>query len=285
MTRHHVPNRPLRTPRTGTCAALLCFCMLSLPAMAEPVRTLVWEEMPERPKLGKYVGEVGIDPALFTESFLSAHPDLRWRREALHAFSNKQYELAMKQFRRAARHADKPSQAMIAEMYWEGLGVAQDRPLAYAWMDIAAERMYPNFLILRESYWHALDENQREDAIRRGQTILAEFGDDVAKPRMARVLSKHRRQITGSRTGFVGPGLTVVDLRGPASTGVDLSELKSPFGARVGGVSSGHLSYDEKYWVPEQYWASQDEVWRALPAQTGSVHVGDLKQADDEDTR
>src|SRR3546814_3009538 len=72
---------------------------------------------------------------------------------------------------------------MIAEMHWRGLGVPQDRELGYAWMDLAAERMYPNFVIKRERYWQLLDADQRRNAIERGQQLLAEYGDDAAKPR------------------------------------------------------------------------------------------------------
>lgn len=62
-----------------------------------------------------------------TEGFLSAHPDLRWRREGLHAYANKRYDEAMSYFLRAARYADKPAQAMIAQMYWNGVGIALTR--------------------------------------------------------------------------------------------------------------------------------------------------------------
>lgn len=251
---------------------LLSLWVFSLPVTGEPQRTITWEELPDRPRLGNYVGEVGIDPAMFTESFLAAHPDLRWRREGLHSFSNRQYTVAMDQFKRSARYADKSSQAMIAEMYWEGLGVEQDRPLAYAWMDIAAERMYPNFLILRERYWHRLDERERIDAVERGQTVLAEFGDEVAKPRMERVLNRHRRNITGSRTGFTG-GLGVIELTGPAAAAMDLSSLRS---GHTGGARDGAHVYDDKYWVPERYWEFQDEIWRA-PAKRPAVEIGELE--------
>lgn len=239
--------------------------------MGESQNVIAWEELPDRPKLGNYVGEVGIPPEMFTEGFLSAHPDLRWRREGLHSFSNRQYTIAMNQFKRSARYGDKPSQAMVAEMYWEGLGVEQDRPLAYAWMDIAAERMYPNFVILRERYWHRLDEKERIDAVERGQTVLAAVGDEVAKPRMERVLNRQRRKITGSRTGFVG-NLSVIELTGPAAAVMDLSSLRS---GHVSGGRDGVHVYADKYWVPEHYWELQDEIWRA-PVRRPEVKVGEL---------
>src|SRR3546814_505270 len=135
---------------------------------------------------------------MLTSGFLTAHPDIRWRREASYSYNRKEYDLAMDQFLRAARYADKPSQAMIAEMHWRGLGVPQDRELGYAWMDLAAERMYPNFVIKRERYWQLLDADQRSNAIERGQQLLAEYGDDAAKPRLAKVLRQARRETTGS---------------------------------------------------------------------------------------
>lgn len=272
-----VPCQPRATHAVARFAVLLSVCMLSLPVMGQPVRTIAWEELPDRPRLGSYVGEVGIDPAMFTENFLSAHPDLRWRRAALHEFSNGRYDRAMVRFLRAARHADKPSQAMIAEMYWDGLGVRQDRPLAYVWMDIAAERMYPNFVILRERYWHALSEDERSKAIERGQAVLDTYGDEAAKPRMERVLTQHRRRITGSRTGSVN-GLRVLELTGPlAAASKRTLDQRGVGGMGMGVGRSGGEVYADKYWVPEQYWALQDEIWRA-PAHNPDVRVGDLQQ-------
>ena len=217
----------------------------------------------ERPVQGNYVGEPGISPELMTEGFLSAHPDLRWRREGLYAYANKRYDEAMRYFLRASRHADKPAQAMIAEMHWEGIGVPQDRELGYAWMDLAAERFYSNFVILREQYWETLDETQRSNAIERGQSLLAEHGDDVAKKRMAKVLRKHRG-VTGSRVGFVG-NLQIIPFTGPnAGTGLTIRADEY---------------YAEKFWRPDRYFEWQDQMWDAPPARKGRVEVGEVENA------
>lgn len=126
--------------------------------------------------------EARIDPAVLTEGFLAAHPDLRWRAEGVRSYEKKDYAVALAEFRRAAYYGDKPAQAMIAEMYWNGIGVATDRSLAYAWMDIAAERLYHDFLVRREGIWSALDAAEQQDALSRGQALMAEYGDDAAKP-------------------------------------------------------------------------------------------------------
>lgn len=211
-------------------------------------------------------GGSAFDPAVLTDGFLAAHPDLRWRSEGLQAFEQKDYKIAFNAFQRAARYADKPSQAMLAEMLWEGVGVAQDRALAYAWIDLAAERLYPVFIARREGYWRRLDPGQQRDAIERGQAVYLEYGDAVAKPRLERLLERERRRTTGSRVGFVG-NLTIIPNTGPlAGTGLTIS---------------GDQYYAEKYWEPRRYWQLQDEIWNA--PRRGRVDVGDLMPVDSDE--
>jgi hypothetical protein len=196
--------------------------------------------------------------AAMNGGLLSAHPDLRWRSQAMGEYQAGRMVNAFAWFRRAARYADKPSQAMVAEMYWEGRGVARDRALGYAWMDLAAERGWRPFLIKRERYWAALDEAERARALRLGEQIYAEFGDAAAKPRKEAVLARERRRATGSRTGFVG----ALDVVVPGPGGVPL---------RIRGEDY----YAEALWVPEKYWAWQDRLWReAMP---GQVTVGEVE--------
>lgn len=226
----------------------------------EPVQVLEWQGPVERPTFGNFVGEPDIAPELLTEGFLAAHPDIRWRREGLHAFHHKRYDEAMAHFRKAATYADKASMAMLAEMYWKGQGVPVDRPIAYAWMDLAAERLYANFTILRERYWGELSPAEQEAAIERGQALLAEFGDAVAKPRLERVLRREARQVTGSRTGSVG-FLRIIPMTGPL--------------AGKGAVMRAEDYYRRDYWDPQRYRAWQDQVWKAPPRE--KVDVGDVQ--------
>jgi hypothetical protein len=249
-------------------ALVLTFFLLPAAAQAEdstgkpPPFEVEWQPPVDLPTYGKYVGEPGIPPEVLTEGFLADHPDIRWRREGLHSFTNKQYDRAMQQFLRAARYADKPAQAMIAEMYWTGTGVPQDRALGYAWMDLAAERYYSNFIIKREHYWGHLSPAEQADAVVRGQPLLAQYGDDVAKERMAGKLRK-QRLMTGSRVGFVGP-IRIYTFVGP-------------------GQGTGYLGgddfYKRDYWRPESYFKFQDRMWHAPPPNEGEVEVGEVEQA------
>ncbi len=179
--------------------------------------------------------------------FLTYHPDLKGRSRGTRAYSEGRFADAMTQFRLAARYADKPSQAMIAEMLWQGDGIPRDPALAYAWMDLAAERGYRDFLILRERYWAALDVAQREDAVRRGSDVYAAFGDAVARPRIDAALRRGRNTMTGSRTGFGGSAL-VVSVPGP---GGQMQQI------------DGSLYYADRFWDPAQYQAWQDAIWMA----------------------
>lgn len=199
------------------------------------------------------------DPQVLTASFLHAHPDLKHRLEGLEAYEEGDYEQAFREFQRSARWSDKISQAMVAEMLWKGQGTRADRAQAYAWMDLAAERGYPSLLGMREQYWAQLDAGERERAITVGKGIYDEYGDDVAMERLERRLERGRRQITGSRVGFVGTLQVLV----PSENGW----------MRL----SAEDYYSDRYWKPDQYFDWQDRIGRLPPA--GVVEVGPLLQS------
>lgn len=201
------------------------------------------------------------DPVMLSAGFLSAHPDLRYRLLGLDEFKQGEHERAMRFFQRAAFYADKPSQGMVAEMFWNGHGAPRDRALAYAWMDLAAERGYAGFLGLRERYWNALSEEERIRALETGQTLYAKYGDAAAQPRMATVLRREKKRATGSRTGFVGSLKIYV----PGPGGFEQID--------------GSKFYDERYWDPKQYQAWHDSIW--MRPRIGRVSVGELEQVQD----
>jgi hypothetical protein len=184
------------------------------------------------------------------------HPDLEYRMFGVERFRRGQYDEAMTLLRRAARFGDKPSQGLIAEMYASGHGVPVNIARAYAWMDLAAERGYKDFVIRRERYWARMGEADRARAVAEGQAIYAEFGDAVAKPRFAEQLRKASKEGVGSRTGFAGSVKVTV----PSAFGdqtLDAAQLRS---------------FD--YWDPKKYWALQDALWKS-PG--GRVDAGDLQ--------
>lgn len=184
------------------------------------------------------------------------HPDLEYRMYGVERYRKGQYEQAMIRLRHAAYYGDKPSQGLIAEMYALGHGVERDMGLAYAWMDLAAERGYQDFVVRRERYWARMTEDERASALEKGKAVYAEYGDVVAKPRFARQLQRESRKGVGSRTGFGGN----VQITIPSRFGdqrIDAAQLRS--------IS---------YWDPEKYWKLQDAMWKN-PG--GKVEAGDLE--------
>lgn len=205
------------------------------------------------------------DPTMVAAGFLDHHPDLRFRLSGIEAFKRKDYAKAMASFQRAAYYADKPSQAMVAEMMWNGEGATADRAMAYAWMDLAAERGYQSLLALREKYWNELSEDERRRALDVGRDVYAKYGDDVAKPRYALQLRRGLKQATGSHLG----GAAGANLR---------IYLPGEFGEEGDGVSiDGSRFYDPHFWKPDQYWAYADSLWKRRVE--GKVTVGDVEQA------
>lgn len=228
--------------------------------MAFKLRTLGWTLLAFlacSPLAQARAEDAADDPRVLTsQGFLGAHPDLRWRLEGQRAFEDGQGELALGYFQRAAKFADKPAQGMIAEMLWAGELVEQDRAAAYAWMDLAAERAFRPMLIRREVFWRALSAAERERALEVGRGLYAQYGDDVAQPRMERKLRSERRRITGSRTGFVGAlQITIPTLSGDVTI-------------------DGSQYYHPDYWQPERYWAWQEKGWKDPPR--GVVDVGPI---------
>lgn len=204
----------------------------------------------------------------------SRHPDLFYRDAAIRSYQAGSKEQALALFLKAARFADKPSQAIIATMYWNGDGLPQDRALAYAWMDLAADRGYADLLAQREQYWARLNPGERQRAIEQGRRIYAEYGDAQGLKRLDNALRREVARATGSRTGFGGNNLTVL-LRGEAG-----SLLQHDDGAPVvlGGTPvRGTDYYAPALWSAASYSQLKDQVWKLSAAEMGTVDVGPLQ--------
>lgn len=204
------------------------------------------------------------DPRIVrNEAFIAAHPDIFWRERGIFEYENRHFEAARTDFRRAARYADKPSQALLAQMLWNGEGGAVDRVAGYVWADLAAERTYPEFIATRERFWKALSADEQRAAQATGEAVFAEFEDRIAKPRLESELRAQKLTITGSRTGRVGT-LAI--------------SLKNPDGSFQKPVD-GALYFAPRYWSPKDYWRWQDSAFKDSPQ--GHVDVGPVSQAPD----
>jgi hypothetical protein len=215
-----------------------------------------------------------------TPVFLKHHPDVRWRFEGLEALEAGEREIAFRHFVRAARYGDKMSQAMVAEMHWLGIGTRADRPLGYAWMDLAAERLYEPLLIKREIYWRSLSAAAQARALEVGRAVYDEYGDDVALPRLKQLLNRGKRDMTGSRLGaqvgtqtiYPGSGSSTVTLNFNSGAGQGLGFSVSGDGKRI------QRHWDPRFWEMRRYLAwKETELDFDLSVRSGSVEVRPIK--------
>lgn len=200
------------------------------------------------------------------------HPDEYGEFTGMQRYAAGDFKGAMKYFLIGARYADKLSQLSIGLMYLNGQGVHADPVTAFAWIAIAAERKYPQFLATRDAVWAQLDTSQRERAKVLVEKLYAEYGDATAKPRMAKVLRRNRTQLTGSMLGFGSESVASLTPGQFNETG----PMPACGADTIGGaamVGCGNI-YAAWRWDPKQYFAARDSAW------TGHVNVGAMQSVD-----
>jgi len=204
----------------------------------------------------------------------SRHPDLFYREAGIRAYKDGDKSHAQSLLLKAARFADKPAQALLAAMYWNGDGVPRDRARGYAWMDLAADRGYPDLLASREAFWQQLDAGERRQAQAVGQEIHAEYGDEAGLRRLDGALRRERLNVIGSRTGFGGN--STVRLRSGAGPALGHALDTGP--AVLGGTPvRGEQFFSPALWSAAPYASLKDAVWVDAARATGTVQVGDLQ--------
>lgn|GEM_PF-427107 len=192
------------------------------------------------------------------------HPDLFGEFAGMRHYAHHEYKDALKYFEIGALYADKMSQLCLGLMHMNGEGTPKDPVTAYAWLDLAAERDYPDFVATRDSLKATLTPEQ----LAKGQALRAElgakYGDAVAKPRLIVQLRQGQMQMTGSRTGH---DFGVYQVNNKPNCGPTLY---------IGGqeqpqAGCGSAIFSKERWDPKLYFASRDREYKA------SVTVGELK--------
>lgn len=208
------------------------------------------------------------------------HPNERWRAHGIKAYNSGHPDEATQYFERAARYADKYSQHRLSLLYWDGEGVAKNRGQAYIWSDLAAERGNKRFLAIREKMWAQLGAAERAQVEAEGPDFYARYGDDAAKPKLAKEMKRFARNITGSRVGYDNSNRSIVG-GGPINGSFGNA---TPGMLNAGFVAAGIYSNEEMYGEgrvdPERYWQTQDALHET---DEGQVDIGELEAADDRD--
>ena len=194
------------------------------------------------------------------------HPDQFGEFTGMRYYAHHKYKSAMKYFEIGAYYADKLSQLSIGLMYMNGEGVAKDPVMAYAWLGIAAERDYPDFVATRDQLKAKLTPEQLEKGEAARQKLAERYADAVAKPRMVQQLHLGQMQLTGSRTGF-DSGVSQISTKPTCGPSVIVGGEETP-NAGCGGASL----YSKSRWEPKQYFAQRDAEWKA------QVSVGAIEQ-------
>ncbi len=199
------------------------------------------------------------------------HPDLFGEFTGSRLYAHHDYKGALKYFKIGAYYADKFSELCIGLMYLNGDGTSKDPVAAYAWLDLAAERGYPDFVATRDRVKATLTAAQLAQALELRKTLGERYADSVAKPRMAGQLRLGRMQMTGSHAGF-DSGILHANLAGSSNMS-HCGATPEVGGQAVPQAGCGSDSiYAEAYWEPKLYFASRDRQWKA------QVTVGAVEQ-------
>ncbi len=232
--------------------------------------------LPTAPAAAQQPNEGVLIALLSNQQVIGAHPDLFYRDLGVRAYRAGNKRSAVSLLQKAASYADKPAQAMLAAMYWNGDGITQDRPRGYAWMDLAADRGYRDLLIQREQYWAQLSASERKQAVSEGRRIYAKYNDERGLHKLDLALKQAVDKATGSRTGFGGSNLTV-RLRGGAA-GPTMAAKQDNGPAVAGGTPvRGTDYYAAQLWSAEPYAKLKDQVWEYARHETGKVEIGPLQ--------
>ncbi len=239
------------------CAGMLAVLCLAGPAHAED----------------DALKEPGVQRALHAMANASTwfHPDLFGEFAGMRHYSRHEYKQALKYFEIGALYADKLSQLSLGLMYMNGEGVAKDPVTAYAWLDIAAERNYPDFVATRDTLKEKLTREQLAQAIAMRHKLAEKYGDGVAKHRLTVQMHQGQMNLTGSHTGF-DYGASWLKTNPDCGPTVVVGGQEQP------QVGCGGSVFAKVRWDPDLYFAARDREYKAT-VKVGAVR--DLGKAID----
>ncbi len=189
------------------------------------------------------------------------NPGLKAYVEATRHYESGDYDSAYQGYRQSARWGNKLSQFNIGTMYYNGIGVSRDPARAWAWIELSAEREYPQLVHAADEIWRELDDNEQQRAQRiHDEELVPEYADAATLPRTKRFVNRRYRSATGSRLGGVAGSNPL---------------LVQP---RDHPQSIGDVYYREDEWRVER-WLEQEAAWFEQMMEAGEP-VGEFEEID-----
>lgn len=189
------------------------------------------------------------------------NPGLKAYVEATRYYESGDYDSAYQGYRQSARWGNKLSQFNIGTMYYNGIGVSRDPARAWAWIELSAEREYPQLVHAADEIWRELDDSEKQRAQRiHDEELVPEYADAATLPRTKRFVNRRYRSATGSRLGGVAASNPL---------------LVQP---RDHQQSIGDVYYREDEWRVER-WLEKEAAWFEQMMEAGEP-VGEFEEID-----
>lgn len=144
-------------------------------------------------------------PSDRTRPYIEHAPSTESVIRATEAYTAGQFDSAMEHYLAAARWADKFAQYNVGIMHLRGEGVEFDPLRGWAWLEVSAERGYPQFSESADALWALFNEEERQAAraIFDGE-VEPRYGDGATLQRAEREMRFRKGDGTGSRLGSRG---------------------------------------------------------------------------------
>jgi len=170
------------------------------------------------------------------------NPGMAAYMDATAHYEARRFDAAYDQYIEAAGWGNKLAQFNLGTMHYNGIGAARDVARAWAWIELSAERQYPQLRAAAREVWSELDAVEQSRAQRIYQSeLLPKYGDEATLPRAKRYVSRRYRAATGSRLGGSGSNTLLVQ---PSD---DIQSV-------------GDVYYDEDGWRVER-WLEAEKEW------------------------
>ena len=203
----------------------------------------------------------------------------------------KDYPFAVDMYKVAASWAYKPAEYNLAVMYFRGEGVPVDRPLAMAWIALAAERGDQDYIDARELIYSQLSAAEFAQANEIWRDLKKSYGDEVALKRAKARWLEVRNNVTGSHVGSIGH-LLVGNGDNSGHLGnlsPDMSSTASPFSDTPFGMTGsstvdGSIAYRQLHASDNPY-DPKFEVRPGTATVEPIIPLHDLDTGDQDDSR